>query len=76
MGLFDRQKIDDSVWEELEELLISADVGVPTTTKLIETVKRKAAVEKMDGSQVSAVLQEEMVKILDIQAINMSTINS
>jgi fused signal recognition particle receptor len=66
MGLFDRQKIDESVWEELEELLISADVGVSTTTKLIETTKQKTYEEKLDGSQISAVLQEEMVKILDI----------
>ena len=68
MGLFDRQKIDDSVWEELEELLISADVGVTTTTKLIETTKQRASEDKLDGSRVSAVLQEEMVKILDIPA--------
>ena len=31
MGLFDRRKIDDEVWDELEELLISADAGVGTT---------------------------------------------
>jgi fused signal recognition particle receptor len=68
MGLFDRQKIDESVWEELEELLISADVGVTTTTKLIETVKRRVTEEKLDGSRVSAILQEEMVKILSIPA--------
>ena len=36
MGLFDRQKIDEEAWEELEELLISADVGVATTGKLID----------------------------------------
>jgi len=66
MGLFDRQTIDDEVWDELEELLISADVGVATTTKLIETVKKKVSEEKLEGSRVSALLQEEMVKILDI----------
>jgi fused signal recognition particle receptor len=66
MGLFDRASIDDEVWDELEELLISADVGVSTTTKLIEKVKQKAAEEKLDGSQVSAVLKAEMVDILNI----------
>ena len=75
MGLFDRQKIDESVWEELEELLISADVGVTTTTKLIETVKRRATEEKLDGSRVSAILQEEMVKILNIPAVQESEIS-
>ncbi len=66
MGLLDRKKIDEEVWEELEELLISADVGVSTTTKLIDNVKQKAADEDLDGSQVSAALQQEMVNILSI----------
>ena len=39
MSLFDRASIGKEVWEELEELLISADVGVSTTEKLINMVK-------------------------------------
>ncbi|MBN1176648.1 MAG: signal recognition particle-docking protein FtsY [Dehalococcoidales bacterium] len=66
MGLFDRGAIGDDVWDELEELLISADVGVGTTTKLIETVKQRVAEEKLDGSQVAAVLKAEMARILNI----------
>jgi fused signal recognition particle receptor len=68
MGLFDRRTIDAEVWDELEEVLIAADVGVSTATKLIEKVKQRAAEEKLDGSQVRSVLQEEMIKILDIPA--------
>ncbi|MGD9142617.1 MAG: signal recognition particle-docking protein FtsY [Dehalococcoidia bacterium] len=64
MGLFDRKKIDDEVWDELEELLISADVGVTTTMKLIETVKQKSSDEKLDGSRVSILLKKEMENIL------------
>jgi fused signal recognition particle receptor len=66
MGLFDHRKIDDDVWEELEELLISADVGVPTTSKLIDVVKEKVSKENLDGSQVGPLLQQEMVNILSI----------
>jgi len=66
MGLFDQKKIGDDVWEELEELLISADVGVTTTGKIIEKVQQKAADENLDGSQVGSVLQQEMVNILSI----------
>jgi len=36
MGLFDRGAIGKEVWDQLEELLISADVGVPTAAKLID----------------------------------------
>jgi fused signal recognition particle receptor len=68
MSLFDRASIGKEVWEELEELLISADVGVATTTKLVEAVRQRAAAEKLDGSQVRSVLRDEMVKILTVPA--------
>jgi fused signal recognition particle receptor len=66
MSLFDRAAIGKEVWEELEELLISADVGVSTTEKLINIVKQKASEEKLDGSHVRSILKEEMVKILNV----------
>jgi fused signal recognition particle receptor len=66
MGLFDRRKIDEEVWEELEELLISADVGVGTAEKLIGTVRERAAAEKLDGSQVGEALRQQMVAILTL----------
>ena len=66
MGLFDRAAIDKEVWDELEELLISADVGVITAEKLIGKVKERVSAEKLDGSHVRAALQEEMVKLLDV----------
>jgi fused signal recognition particle receptor len=72
MGLFDRKTIDDDVWDELEELLISADVGVGTTEKLIGVVKQRAIEEKLDGSQVAAALKAEMVRILSIPPVEKS----
>jgi len=67
MRLFDRTAIDETVWAELEELLISADVGVNTTEKLIERVRRQVAEEKVSqGSLVRSALKAEMVNILKI----------
>jgi len=67
MRLFDRPAVGDEVWNELEELLVSADVGVGTAEKLIEKVKQRVAREKIDqGSLVRAALQTEMVDILRI----------
>ena len=67
MHLFDRAAIDDEVWTELEELLISADVGVNTAEKLIEKVKQQVAEEKIDqGSLVRAALKAEMADMLKI----------
>jgi fused signal recognition particle receptor len=66
VSLFDRASIDDEVWDELEEVLISADVGVSTTQKLVGRVRQRFADEKLDSSQVSSVLKEEMVNILKV----------
>ena len=67
MHLFDRPAVGDEVWEELEELLILADVGVNTTEKLISKVKKRVAEEKIgEGALVRAALQAEMVNILSV----------
>ncbi len=66
MSLFDRTTVDDDVWDELEELLISADVGVNTTAGLIKKLKDKASEEKLDGLQVRTALKAEMVRILTV----------
>ncbi|UCH51679.1 MAG: signal recognition particle-docking protein FtsY [Chloroflexota bacterium] len=66
-GLFDRPRIEDEVWDELEELLIAADVGVATTQKLIERVKQRARAEKLsEGVQLRTALKEEMVNLLKV----------
>jgi fused signal recognition particle receptor len=58
MSLFDRSSISNETWEELEETLIAADVGVATTTKLIDAVKEQAAEEKPDGDRLRSILKE------------------
>ena len=55
------------MWDELEELLIAADVGVATTEKIIEKVKQQVITEKIEqGSLVRAALKAEMMNILKI----------
>lgn len=72
--LFERAAVDESVWTELEELLISADVGVNTTEKLIEKVKRRVSEEKIgEGSAVLSALKAEMVNTLKVDAAPMTT---
>jgi len=65
--LFDRAAVDEALWQELEELLISADVGVSTTTKLLERVRARLEKEKIEeGPQIRSALQEEMVSMLQV----------
>ena len=68
--LFDRPTIDETLWDELEELLISADVGVATATKLLERVKERMGRERLtEGYQIRSALKEEMVCMLRVNAI-------
>jgi len=64
--LFDRSRIDESLWEELEELLIAADAGVATTGKVLEDVRERVDEESIkDPAQVRVALEEELVAILE-----------
>jgi fused signal recognition particle receptor len=57
-----KKKIDDEILEELEELLITSDIGVQTTMELIERI---AKAKISDVSQVRTVLKNEILSILD-----------
>ena len=62
------EPITDDLWEELEELLIMADVGVDTTVDLIERVRRKVEREDIRRTgQARAILKQEMVKLLEVE---------
>ena len=66
-NIFNRSSFGDEVWEELEELLVSADVGVETTSKLLSRVKQRVKVDKLsDSFQVQEALKKEMVSLLSI----------
>jgi len=65
--LFERATVDQALWDELEELLISADVGVSTTTRLIEQVRERAERERLkDGTRIYSLLKQEMVAMLEV----------
>jgi fused signal recognition particle receptor len=75
--LFDQARVEDTVWDELEELLIAADVGVATTQKLIEMVKQRVRTEKLnEATQVRAALEEEMVSLLTVESRAAAVSNS
>jgi len=59
-----KKKIDDDVLEELEELLITSDIGVQTTMELIERLSRAKVA---DVSEVKQILKDEILRILGAQ---------
>jgi fused signal recognition particle receptor len=64
-SLFERPRVDESLWEELEELLIGADAGVATAQKVLEDVQRRVEKEGLkDPNAVREALKDELVDIL------------
>ncbi len=65
--LFHRARLDEELWDELEELLISADVGVATTAKLLQRLRERIREEHVTSPEDAlTLLKEEMVSILSV----------
>jgi fused signal recognition particle receptor len=63
-GLFSGQgRVDADMLEELEELLITADIGVQTTTALMDRISERKA-EIADAEQLKAALKEEILALV------------
>ncbi|ACJ31429.1 Cell division transporter substrate-binding protein FtsY [Shewanella piezotolerans WP3] len=66
VGIFSGKKIDDDLFEELEEQLLIADVGVETTTRLIKNLTEQASRKQLkDGEALYDLMRDEMQKTLD-----------
>ncbi|MBJ6363347.1 signal recognition particle-docking protein FtsY [Paenibacillus sp. GCM10012307] len=61
-----RKKIDEDFYEELEEILIGADVGVTTVMKLIEELRAEVKKRKIeDAAELQPILSEKLVELLN-----------
>ena len=64
-ALFSRGKIDEALYEELEEILLGADVGVTATKKLIDDVRARVRKEKLsDASELKGALKGALSELL------------
>ena len=60
-----KSKVDDTILDELEGVLVSSDVGVNTTLKIIERIEKRVAQEKYLGtSELNRILREEIAALL------------
>jgi fused signal recognition particle receptor len=60
-----KSKVDDDVLDQLEEVLVTSDVGVDTTLKVIERIEERVARDKYVGTdELTAILRDEIVKLL------------
>ena len=61
-----RSTVDAAVLDDLEEVLISSDVGVETTVKIIRRIEERAARDKyMNASELQSILREEVAALME-----------
>lgn len=61
-----KSKVDDEVLDNLEEVLITSDVGVETTLKIIEKIEERVSRDKFMGvDELNTILKEEIISLLE-----------
>ncbi len=69
-NLLRSSRLDDSVWEEIEEILISSDVGVDTSLNLIERLREQVRQNRLDTPEaVTDALKQALVEDLAVESI-------
>lgn len=65
-ALVGKSSVDDAFLDELEEILVSSDVGIETTLKVIERLQKRVSIDKYVGvSELNTLLKEEIGKLLE-----------
>lgn len=66
LGILSDGRLDESVWEEVEDTLLGADLGVEASTELVDALKRRVrAAGEATPEQVYAWLHEELLVLVD-----------
>jgi fused signal recognition particle receptor len=61
-----KSKVDDAVLDNLEEVLVSSDVGVETTLRIIKKIEARASKDKyLNTSELNVILKEEIANLLE-----------
>lgn len=66
LALLSRDEIDDDVWDEIEETLLTADLGTDSTMTLVDSLRERVTIEgSKDPQRVRAMLREELITLID-----------
>jgi fused signal recognition particle receptor len=65
-AIIGKSKVDDHFLDNLEEVLISSDVGVETTIKITDRIKQRVAMDKYIGlDELNTILKQEIITLLE-----------
>ena len=65
LALLSRDLVDEDTWEEIEDTLITADVGVHPSQELVARLRTRVKVEGSSSASVQDILREELVTLVD-----------
>jgi fused signal recognition particle receptor len=65
LALLSRDVVDEDTWEEIEDTLITADVGVTPTQELVARLRTRVKVEGSSSASIKDILREELVTLVD-----------
>jgi fused signal recognition particle receptor len=64
-AIIGKSKVDDEVLDKLEEILVTSDVGVETTLKIIDRIEKRVSRDKFLGTnELNMILKEEVIELL------------
>jgi fused signal recognition particle receptor len=64
-AIIGKSKVDDEVLDKLEEILVTSDVGVETTLKIIDRIEKRVSRDKFLGTnELNQILKEEVIELL------------
>jgi fused signal recognition particle receptor len=65
LSLLSRERLDEDTWESIEDLLLTADIGVTPTQQVVEGLRTRLRVEGGSAPDPRTALREELVKLVD-----------
>ncbi len=65
LALLSRDQLDEETWEQIEDTLLAADVGVTPTQELVARLRRRVRVEGASGTEATTLLRQELVSLVD-----------
>ncbi len=66
LSLLSRERLDEDTWEEIEDTLIAADLGVTPAAELVERLRTRVRVEGISGADAARkIVREELISLVD-----------